>query len=78
MTHTRNSTMLSSFQTSKVGSVSLGKLLSSEKFDAICEYLQQRIGKTIVAELNARTGAGYAELIAKRGSAGVWQRPWRQ
>jgi len=69
--------MLSSFKTSKIGSESHGKLLSSEKFDAICEYLQQRIGKMIVAELNAHTGARNAELIAKRGSAGVWQRPWR-
>ena len=42
-------------------------MLSTEKSDAICEYLQQRIGKTIVAELKARKGAPCAEFIAKPG-----------
>ncbi len=45
------------------------KLLPVEKFDAVCEYLQQRIGKTIIAKLNASKGhrsfSTYAEFLEK-------------
>ncbi|MDP3753358.1 MAG: HNH endonuclease signature motif containing protein [Polaromonas sp.] len=45
------------------------KLLDAEKFGSVCEYLQQRIGKTILAKLNASKGhrsfSTYAEFLAK-------------
>lgn len=45
------------------------KLLPVEKFDAVCEYLQQRISKTIIAKLNASKGhrsfSTYSEFIEK-------------
>lgn len=45
------------------------KLLPIEKFDAICEYLQQRISKTIIAKLNASKGhrsfSSYSEFLEK-------------
>ena len=46
------------------------KLLPIEKFDPVCAYLQQRIGKTILAKLNASKGqrsfSTYTEFVAKR------------
>jgi hypothetical protein len=46
------------------------KLLPSEKFDPVCAYLQQRIGKTILAKLNASKGqrafSTYAEFVVKQ------------
>jgi len=45
------------------------KLLSSAKFDEVCEYLQQRISKTILGKVNASKGHGafstYAEFLTK-------------
>lgn len=45
------------------------KLLSSEKFDTVCEYLQQRISKTILAKQNAAKGyrafSTYVEFLVK-------------
>lgn len=45
------------------------KLLPMEQFDAVCEYLQQRIGKTILAKNNTSKGirsySTYAEFLAK-------------
>lgn len=45
------------------------KLLSAEKFDSVCEYLQQRISKTILAKQNAAKGhrafSTYGEFLAK-------------
>ncbi len=45
------------------------KLLPIEKFDAVCEYLQQRISKTIIAKLNASKGyrsfSSYSEFLEK-------------
>lgn len=45
------------------------KLLSIEKFDAVCEYLQQRISKTIIAKLNTSKGkrsfSTYSEFLEK-------------
>lgn len=45
------------------------KLLPAEKFDAVCEYLQQRICKTILAKQNVAKGyrafSTYAEFLAK-------------
>lgn len=45
------------------------KLLPVEKFYAVCEYLQQRISKTIIAKLNASKGhrsfSTYSEFIEK-------------
>lgn len=45
------------------------KLLPAETFGPVCEYLQQRISKTILAKLNAAKGhrsfSTYAEFIAK-------------
>lgn len=45
------------------------KLLSTEKFDSVCEYLQQRISKTILAKQNVSKGhrafSGYAEFLMK-------------
>lgn len=44
------------------------KLLPIEKFDPVCAYLQQRIGKTILAKLNASKGqrsfSTYTEFLA--------------
>ncbi|MDP1953254.1 MAG: HNH endonuclease signature motif containing protein [Polaromonas sp.] len=46
------------------------KLLPTEKFDPVCTYLQQRIGKTLLAKLNASKGqrsfSTYAEFVAKQ------------
>lgn len=45
------------------------KLLSSAKFDEVCEYLQQRISKTILGKVNASKGhrvfSTYAEFLTK-------------
>lgn len=45
------------------------KLLDAEKFGAVCEYLQQRIGKTILAKLNTSKGhrsfSTYTEFLSK-------------
>lgn len=45
------------------------KLLPIEKFGAVCEYLQQRISKTIIAKLNASKGhrsfSSYSEFLEK-------------
>lgn len=45
------------------------KLLSSAKFDEVCEYLQQRISKTILGKVNAGKGHGafstYEEFLTK-------------
>lgn len=45
------------------------KLLPIEKFDVVCEYLQQRISKTIIAKLNASKGkrsfSTYIEFLEK-------------
>lgn len=51
------------------------KLLPVTQFDAVCEYLQQRIGKTILAKLNHAKGirsfSSYEEFVAKHGRADV-------
>lgn len=45
------------------------KLLSSAKFDEVCEYLQQRISKTILGKVNTSKGHGvfssYEEFLTK-------------
>lgn len=45
------------------------KLLPMEKFDAVCDYLQQRIGRTIVAKNNKAKGipsySSYADFLSK-------------
>lgn len=45
------------------------RLLSAEKFDSVCEYLQQRISKTILAKQNISKGyrafSTYAEFLMK-------------
>ncbi len=45
------------------------KLLSSARFDELCEYLQQRIRKTILGKVNASKGHGvfstYEEFLTK-------------
>ncbi len=45
------------------------KLLPMEKFDAVCDYLQQRIGRTIVAKNNKSKGipsySSYADFLSK-------------
>ena len=45
------------------------KLLPSERFESVCEYVQQRIAKTIVAKRNTARGyrsfSTYAEFLVK-------------
>ncbi len=51
------------------------KLLSSDRFEALCEYLHKRIGRTILGKLNAAKGhrafSTYGEFLAKRGEEGA-------
>lgn len=47
------------------------KLLPAEQFGSVCEYLQQRIAKTILAKQNQAKGirsfSSYAEFQLKHG-----------